>query len=42
MKTVAEYSQSGAVKGREAVVDLAWALINSMEFLTGTERGDNT
>ncbi len=33
LKTVAAYSQSGAAKGREAVVDLAWALINSAEFL---------
>jgi len=33
LKTVGAYSQSGAVKGREAVVDLAWALINSAEFL---------
>jgi hypothetical protein len=32
-KTVAAYSQSGGVKGREAMVDLAWALINSAEFL---------
>ncbi len=27
------YSPSGTVKGRETVVDLAWALINSPEFL---------
>jgi hypothetical protein len=44
LKTVAAYSQpagsakggagqSGGAKGREAVVDLAWALINSAEFL---------
>ncbi|MBI4877339.1 MAG: DUF1553 domain-containing protein [Acidobacteria bacterium] len=32
-KSITEYSQSGAGKGREAVVDLAWALINSAEFL---------
>jgi hypothetical protein len=33
MKTVEAYSQSGAAKGREAAIDLAWALINSAEFL---------
>jgi hypothetical protein len=33
LKAVAAYSQSGTVKGREAAVDLAWALINSAEFL---------
>jgi len=33
LKTVAAYSRSGTVKGREATVDLAWALINSAEFL---------
>jgi len=32
-KTVAAYTQSGGAKGRQAVVDLAWALINSSEFL---------
>lgn len=32
MKTVAEYMQSGTSK-REAAMDLAWALINSVEFL---------
>ncbi|MDP2995979.1 MAG: DUF1553 domain-containing protein [Bryobacterales bacterium] len=32
-KIVAAYSQSGGVKGRDAMVDLAWALINSAEFL---------
>ena len=32
-KIVAAYSESGGVKGREAMVDLAWALINSAEFL---------
>lgn len=30
---VGEYSRSGGVNGREAVIDLAWALINSAEFL---------
>jgi len=30
---VETYAQSGTVKPREAVVDLAWALINSAEFL---------
>ncbi|MBI5385306.1 MAG: DUF1553 domain-containing protein [Verrucomicrobia bacterium] len=33
IKTVSAYSQSGGVKGREAVVDVAWALMNSAEFL---------
>jgi len=33
LKIVAAYNQSGAVKGREVLVDLAWALINSAEFL---------
>jgi len=33
LKVVAEYSQSGAVEGREGLQDLAWALINSAEFL---------
>ena len=32
LKTVAEYAQSTSAK-REAAVDLAWALINSAEFL---------
>jgi len=32
LKTVAEYVQSASVR-REAAVDLAWALINSAEFL---------
>jgi len=27
------YMQSGSVRGREAVLDVAWALINSAEFL---------
>jgi len=33
LKTVAAYSRSGTVKGREAAVDLTWALVNSAEFL---------
>jgi len=33
LETVEAYLRSGKVKGREAVVDLAWALINSPEFL---------
>jgi hypothetical protein len=33
LKVVGAYSQSPAVKPREAVVDLAWALVNSAEFL---------
>jgi hypothetical protein len=32
LKIVGEYSRSG-VKGRDAAIDLAWALINSTEFL---------
>jgi hypothetical protein len=32
-KAVEAYAQSGKVKPREAAVDLAWALINSSEFL---------
>lgn len=32
LQTVGAYSQSG-VKGRDAVVDLAWGLINTAEFL---------
>ena len=32
-QVVAAYSQGGAVKGREVLVDLAWALINNAEFL---------
>jgi len=32
-KAVEAYFQSGSVSRREAVVDLAWALINSAEFL---------
>ncbi len=30
---IAGYSQSGAAKGNQAVADLAWALMNSTEFL---------
>ncbi len=33
LRIVQAYTRSGPVKGREAVVDLAWALINSTEFL---------
>jgi hypothetical protein len=33
LKIVAAYSRSGTVKGREAAVDIAWALVNSPEFL---------
>jgi hypothetical protein len=33
LKIAEAYSKSGAVKGREAMTDLAWALINSPEFL---------
>jgi len=33
LKIVRAYSQSGAVKPREAIIDLAWALINTEEFL---------
>jgi len=33
IKTVEAYIQSGKARGRDAVVDLAWALINSAEFL---------
>jgi hypothetical protein len=32
-QNVMAYSQSGVVKEREALLDLAWALINSAEFL---------
>jgi hypothetical protein len=32
-RTVSGYSQTGNVKEREAMVDIAWALINSAEFL---------
>jgi len=33
MKVLRDYSQSGGVRGREALLDLTWALINSPEFL---------
>lgn len=33
LKTVAAYSADGGVKSREAMIDLAWALINTTEFL---------
>ena len=33
LKIVEAYFQSGKVSRREAAVDLAWALINSAEFL---------
>jgi Protein of unknown function (DUF1553)/Protein of unknown function (DUF1549) len=33
LKTIEAYSRSGVVRGRETTVDLAWALINSAEFL---------
>jgi hypothetical protein len=33
LKTVSEYSQAGQVKGRDAVIDLIWSLMNSAEFL---------
>ena len=33
MKCAEDYFQSGARKKREAAVDLAWALVNSAEFL---------
>ena len=32
LKAVEKYAQSGVVKPRDAVIDLAWALINSTEF----------
>jgi len=32
-KAVQAYSQAGNAKGRQAVLDLAWALINTSEFL---------
>jgi hypothetical protein len=32
LAAVGEYTRSGGVKGREVVVDVAWALINSAEF----------
>jgi hypothetical protein len=33
LRIVTAYSQSGAAKGRDALVDLVWALFNSAEFL---------
>jgi hypothetical protein len=33
LRAVSAYTRSGTAKGREAAVDLAWALINSAEFL---------
>ena len=33
LKTVGQYTQSGTAKGRQAVIDLVWALVNSNEFL---------
>jgi len=33
LKAVEAYFQSGSVSRREAVVDVAWALINGAEFL---------
>ena len=33
LKVVEGYHPSGPAKGREALLDLAWALINSAEFL---------
>jgi len=33
LKIVEEYFQSGSLKGREATIDIVWALINSGEFL---------
>ncbi|MBI2927834.1 MAG: DUF1553 domain-containing protein [Verrucomicrobia bacterium] len=33
LKVLSAHAQSGNAKGREAVVDLAWALLNSAEFL---------
>jgi hypothetical protein len=33
LQIVGEYSQGGKAKGRETVMDLAWSLINSAEFL---------
>jgi len=32
-KVVSEYSQSGPAKGRDAMLDLAWALFNTTEFM---------
>ena len=33
LTVVQQYSKSGATRGRDAWIDLAWALINSPEFL---------
>jgi len=33
LKIVAEYSRSGVVEDRDGLLDLAWALVNSAEFL---------
>ena len=33
MRTVEAYFRSGSVNRREAIIDLAWALVNSAEFL---------
>jgi hypothetical protein len=33
LTAVGAYCRSGAVRPREAMVDLAWALVNSAEFL---------
>jgi hypothetical protein len=33
LKSAESYFQSGNLKKRQAAVDLAWALINSAEFL---------
>jgi hypothetical protein len=30
---VEEYAKTGATKGRDMWIDLAWALVNSPEFL---------
>jgi hypothetical protein len=32
-EAIREYTQAGNTRGREAVMDIAWALINSAEFL---------
>jgi predicted transcriptional regulator len=32
IQTAIEYSKSGVARGREALVDVAWALVNSAEF----------
>ena len=33
IKTIEEYAKRGVTKGRDMWIDLAWALINSPEFL---------